>query len=552
MRCNAKRYSRLFTVLAVAALIAAPVQAARAKKEAPLADQALAAMKNATKYMVETVSTNGGYLWCYLPDLSRRWGEMEAYDTMIWVQPPGTTSMGHLYLDAYHATGDPYYFQAADKAARAIIWGQLPCGGWNYIVDFAGDRSLKNWYNTIGKNGWRLEEFQHYYGNATFDDDVSSDAAKFLLRMYLESLDPSYKPALDKAINFVLESQYPIGGWPQRYPLKHDFSHHGKPDYSSFYTFNDDVVWENVNFLIQCYLTLGEERFLDPINRGMNFYILTQQGAPQAGWGQQYSMDLKPSGARTYEPNALLPGYTAVHIRLLERFYRLTGEKKFLTGIPAALDWLDKCRLPESMTEGGKRTHPTFVEIGTDKPLFVHRKGSNVAHGFYYVNNSDELPNVHYGMKDNIDVAQLRKEFEAIKAMSVEEATKDSPLLHPRFTGKVTPQKFFDVKSQSYTASAMNYSNRPVPSEDQVRKVLSALDKQNRWLEKHCYISHPYSGDGVKTDPTDAFASTNVGDETDTSCFRDDSEQEYITTGAFIYNMTVLMNYVSAMKGQGK
>jgi hypothetical protein len=52
------------------------------------------------------------------------------------------------------------------------------------MIDFAGDRSLKEWYNTIGANGWRLEEFQHYYGNDTYDDDVTSDAARFLLRMY--------------------------------------------------------------------------------------------------------------------------------------------------------------------------------------------------------------------------------------------------------------------------------------------------------------------------------------------------------------------------------
>jgi len=552
MFVGAKRYGRVITALAVAALLATAAQASKSQKEAPLADQALTAMKNATRYMVETVSTNGGYVWIYLPDLSRRWGEMEAYGTMIWVQPPGTTSMGHLFLDAFHATGDPAYFQAADKAAKALIWGQLAGGGWNYIVDFAGDRSLKTWYNTIGKNGWRLEEFQHYYGNATFDDDVSSDAAKFLLRMYLENLDPQYKPALDKAINFVLESQYPMGGWPQRYPLKYDFSHHGKPDYSSYFTFNDDVVWENVNFLIQCYLTLGEERFLDPIYRGMNFYINTQQGAPQSGWGQQYSIDLKPAGARTYEPNALLPRYTAVHIRLLERFYRFTGDRKYLAGIPAALDWLEKSRLPENMTEGGKYTHPVFVEIGTGKPLFVHRKGSNVVHGYYYVNNSDQLPNAHYGMKSNINVAQLRKEYEDILTLSVEEATKDSPLLPGRFTGKATPQKYYDVKSQSYTASGLNYSNRPAPSEEQVRKVLAALDGQSRWMEKHAWVSHPYTGDGVKTEPTDVFASTHVGDETDTSCFRDETDQEYISTGAFIQNMTVLIDYLNAVKGEGK
>ena len=75
-----------------------------------------------------------------------------------------------MYLDAYHATGDERYYQAAERTALAIAAAQHSSGGWNYIHDFAGEASLKKWYDTIGKNGWRLEEFQHYYGNATFDD----------------------------------------------------------------------------------------------------------------------------------------------------------------------------------------------------------------------------------------------------------------------------------------------------------------------------------------------------------------------------------------------
>ena len=75
----------------------------------------------------------------------------------------GTPSVGHLLLDAYHATGDEYYYEAAQKVANTLIWGQLECGGWNYVFDFAGENSLKSWYDTVGKNGWRLEEFQHYY-----------------------------------------------------------------------------------------------------------------------------------------------------------------------------------------------------------------------------------------------------------------------------------------------------------------------------------------------------------------------------------------------------
>ena len=180
-------------------------------------------MKRATRFMVEDVSTNGGYVWTYLPDRSRRWGELEARATQIWIQPPGTATMGHLFLDAYHATQDEYYYRAAESVAGALIRAQHPSGGWNYLADFAGERSLREWYDTVGRNAWRMEEFQHHWGNATFDDSSTAVSAKFLLRLYVEKRDPRYKPALDKALAFVLDSQYPIGAWPQRFPLKDEF-----------------------------------------------------------------------------------------------------------------------------------------------------------------------------------------------------------------------------------------------------------------------------------------------------------------------------------------
>jgi hypothetical protein len=117
-------------------------------------------------------------MWNYVPDLATLGRDEARHDDLI--QPPGTATMGHLYLDAQHATGDNFYYQAAEQVAGALIWGQHSSGGWNYMVDFAGDRSLREWYDTIGKNGWRLEEFQHYWGNATFDDAGTAESAKFL------------------------------------------------------------------------------------------------------------------------------------------------------------------------------------------------------------------------------------------------------------------------------------------------------------------------------------------------------------------------------------
>ena len=99
---------RLLALLAAARLPAAASAQSRAEIERT--------MRRATEFMVEQVATRGGYVWSYLPDLSRRWGEMEAEPGMIWVQAPGTATMGHIFLDAYHATGDDYYYDAASAA----------------------------------------------------------------------------------------------------------------------------------------------------------------------------------------------------------------------------------------------------------------------------------------------------------------------------------------------------------------------------------------------------------------------------------------------------
>jgi hypothetical protein len=110
---RARRWRRTWFCLLPAVMLAsgaaAVAQAQAQEQVGPARAEVMAAMQRATKFMAEKVAYRGGYLWNYLPDLSRRWGEMEARETMIWLQPPGTSSMGHVFLDAWHATGDDYY-----------------------------------------------------------------------------------------------------------------------------------------------------------------------------------------------------------------------------------------------------------------------------------------------------------------------------------------------------------------------------------------------------------------------------------------------------------
>jgi PelA/Pel-15E family pectate lyase len=515
--------ARLVLAVLTAAAVLAQQRQPPAAPAAPSRADILTAMKRATVFMADTVSLNGGYVWAYLPDLSRRWGEIEARPTMLWMQPPGTATMGHLFLDAYHATGDEYYYQAAERTAAAVVWSQLPVGGWNYVADMAGEASLRQWYGTVGKNAWRLEEFQHYWGNGTFDDVTTIDAARLLLRMYLEKRDPKYRPPLDKALAFVLDSQYPIGGWPQRYPARPDFI----PDYTSFITFNDDVAAENIDFLLQCYQTLGDGRLVDPILRGMNAFIVLQQGPPQAGWALQYSLDYKPAGARTYEPNAIVTHTTARNVELLIRFYRLTGDTKFLARVPEAIDWLASVTSPAGVAPKG-RTHPTFVEVGTNQPLYVHREGSNVVNGRYYVDRNPAKTLGHYGSFRNVNRAGLRQQYQDARALAPADAAKGSPLVDP----KAAPlPKFFALD--------------PAATEP-VAEVIASLDARGAWIAPLEYVSHPYRGDGPATPPAGDFSTTHVGDEFDTSPFLNTTVTG-ISTATYIRRMTVLIKALGAV-----
>ncbi|WP_031236064.1 pectate lyase [Asticcacaulis sp. AC402] len=523
--------TRRHLLAGAAALFLTPVSALAAPKRVKR-KAILSTMKRATRFMVEKMAYRGGYVWAYAADGSRRWGEMEAFATMIWIQPPGTATMGHLFLDAYYATGDDYYYQVATQVADGLMAAQHPAGGWHYFHDFGGAQSRKKWYDTIGKNAWRLEEFQYDWGNATFDDAGTSESMQFLLRLYVEKKDERFRPALDKALNFVLESQYPIGGWPQRYPAN-PVSLHGHDDYTGDITFNDDVAGENIRFLIMYHQTLGDPRIPDAITRAMSVYLVTQQGEPQPGWGLQHSLDLKPAGARTYEPQALATHTTYANIRQLMDFYRLTGESKYLARIPQALDWLDSVRLPDA--DGKTNRHPTFIELGTNKGLFIHRRGSNIVNGQYYYDYDPTFTLGHYSSFRILDVAKLRAEYEKLKATPPEVATQTSPL-----RVKTPLDRYF--VAQMNAGSDLNAPDKALD----VAGIVRGLNKKGYWPTLLKATSHPYGGDGISTPAPGDFRTTRVGDKTDTSPFIAEKPVMGISTSAYIDNMAKLISALGA------
>ncbi len=538
------RLTRRATLIGLSGYLAACASPQAARLAAPpQGDAALGAMRRATRFMTDTLAYRGGYVWSYLPDFSRAWGEMEAKRTMLWVQPPGTATMAHAYLDAYHATGEDQFWQAAAATTRALVKAQHPSGGWNYIFDFAGEASLEDWYATIGANGWRLEEFQHYYGNATFDDAGTSEASQLMLRMHLEGKGDEFAAPLEKALRFVLDSQYRVGGWPQRYPFVEAAGLHGMPDYTRHITFNDDVAGENIKFLIMVAQTMGDARVRDPIARAMEAFKVTQQPAPQAAWGLQHDVnDLKPAAARSYEPLAFVTHTTANNVSQLMNFYELTGDRSFLARVAEALDWLDSVRLPVGVASQ-TRTHPTFIEPGTNKPLFVHRRGSNVVNGAYYVTDRLDGAIGHYAPTRVVKTEALRRRLARLQAMRPEEASRHSPLK----ASQPLPRFF---TTQNIEVSDLN-SNQgaglaDAPTEADIAKIVGDLNHDGWWPTQLVATSHPYAGPGPATPAPGDYSTARVGDRTDTSPFITDTPPTGISVGAFIQNMAALTRYVSA------
>ena len=538
---------------------------APAPAPAPASAQGRAAdaMKRAVSYMDEVVSYQGGYVWSYSPDLTQTFGEMEAKRTMCWIQPPGTPSVGHIFLDAYHATGDERFYQAAERTALAVAAAQHASGGWNYIHDFAGEESLKHWYETIGRNGWRLEEFQNYYGNATFDDAGTAVASQFMLRMWLEKKDARFESAVNKAIEFVRSAQFGPefgiagGGWPQRFPhYAGSKSSMAQPnaeqlppgaragmedgDYTLHVTFNDDVMGENIKFLTLCVMTLGRTDLIDSILRAMECMRALQNTGTQAGWSLQHlSRETNgrpagaPAGARSYEPRSLATHTTQTNIQQLFNYFTLTGDRKFLARIPEAIAWLKTVPLPADAAQrnpllGGGRTHPTFVELDTNEPLYVHRYGSNINNGAYYFDKDITNTISHYSAGRAVNIASLESRYAQLSGMSdadVAAMVARSPL---KVSQPVPLPKYFGIREVDF-ADLFDGARMTTPTvpEAEVDQLIEDLGSKNYWTSPVPEIVNPFRGPGPAAPYTGtAYRSKHVGDIYDTSPYPADAPPE--------------------------
>jgi hypothetical protein len=375
--------SRLFAS-ALLCCLAQPMFA----QDRPAPEAAKTALRKATEYLA-SISTEGGYLWWYSPDLKQRRGEEVATETQIWVQPPGTPAVGTALLRAYEATKDEVHLRAALGAANALARGQLESGGWSYVIEF--DPKLRQQWAYHADADASAPDFKSRKNTTTFDDNNTQSALTFLMtfldvatNLPPEQLKP-IRAALDFGLTRMLDAQYPIGAWPQRFngqphdPAKHPLRpatittnwprQWPHADYGGFYTLNDNTQSDCIRTMLAAHRHTGDQRFLAAAKRGGEFLLLAQLPEPQPAWAQQYNYDMQPAWARAFEPPAVCAGESGGVVRTLARLYLETGEEKFLNPAPAFFAWVQRSQISSNRWA-------RLYELQTNKPIYGDRDGA--------------------------------------------------------------------------------------------------------------------------------------------------------------------------------
>ena len=419
-----------------------------------LRKEAIAAMKKATIYFRNNVSTHGGYLFRYSEDFSLREGEEVATPTMIWIEPPGTPEVGMRYLEAYEATEDTLFLNGAIEACRALAWGQLESGGWDHRIEFDPEAS-KKWYYRRDIESGDLQKGRRR-NSSSLDDDVSQSSLRLLMRTdkVLSFKNKEIHHAAMYCLESILKVQYPNGAWPQwfteppdpklfpvkkaQYPAGWSRVFPGE-SYSDFYTFNDNSMADVVTTMIEAYGIYGDEKYINAAKKCGDFIIMAQMPEPQPAWAQQYNINMEPSWARKFEPPSV-SGYESFGaMNTLLELYLNTGDKKYLEPIPKALKWAKSSLLPDGRLA-------RFYELHTNKPLYFDRS--------YTLMYEDHDMPTHYSFKVPAD-ALYRVES-----------------LYSRILSS-------DRKSILADREKLSGSN---PAD--VVEVINNLDDKGRWIEK--------------------------------------------------------------------
>ncbi|MGA3045296.1 MAG: pectate lyase [Terracidiphilus sp.] len=293
--------------------------------------------------------------------------------------------------------------------AHNIITYQIADGGWSKNIDMvASPRAPGDLYDADNMNRFPdptdfdrpVDENWHYI--ATLDNDSTWMQIRFLARVTTALLaahrDADAAPiraSVERGVQYLLDSEYPNGGWPQVWPLE--------GGYHDAITINDDAMTHAVEILHDVsesapdYAFLPQElkRLAGPASeRGIECLLKLQivVKGTKTVWAQQYdALTLEPTSARNYEMAALSSDESYSIAEFLMGLHNPTPAE--VAAVHAAADWMTRVaiygyrygsgdfRADRASPDGRKLVAVAgsgpiwarYYQIGTDKPIFGDR-----------------------------------------------------------------------------------------------------------------------------------------------------------------------------------
>ncbi len=276
------------------------------------------------------------------------------------------------------------------KIADNILYFQRDNGGWPKNYDMRAILTPEQ-INDVVKTKSVL--------HTTFDNSTTYTHIYYLAQVYTQTKIEKYKDACLKGIDFILEAQYPNGGWPQYFPLEKGYSRH--------ITFNDGAYMGIMNLLGKIVQNDPNLSFVDSetknkvsiaYEKGIDCILKTQisDHGKLTAWCQQHDeITLLPTWARKFEPPSVSNAESVDIVLFLMKIEN--PSEQIIRSVQGAIKWFSDSKIyntrvetfqaPEFDSKYKKVTDDRrvvidstappiwtrYYELGTGRPLFCDR-----------------------------------------------------------------------------------------------------------------------------------------------------------------------------------